>query len=62
MLMSAIKRNKRTTWAGIGSLLCGVGTLVGAYAKGSFSPDVIVPAIGLVTTGIGLIFGKDVDK
>lgn len=60
--MQAVKNNKRTTWAGIASVLCGVGTLVGAFAKGNLSPELLVSGVGLITTGVGLIFGKDVDK
>jgi hypothetical protein len=59
-MLAKIKKNWKTTVAGVSSLFIGVGTLAGSFVKGSLSPEVISCSIGLITTGIGLIFGQDI--
>lgn len=58
-----MKRNWKTTAAGIGALLSAVGDFLTAYYDGS---DLTQPnyqaIVGLVIIGFGLIFAKDGDK
>jgi hypothetical protein len=58
-MLARIKFNWKTTVAGIGSVLVGVGTLAGSLASGKCTPEVLATSVGLINVGIGLIFSKD---
>lgn len=58
-MLARIKLNWKTTVAGVASVCLGIGTLGTALVKGTFTPEIITAGVAAITTGIGLIFGKD---
>lgn len=50
----------KTTLGGLGSILSGLGMIAAAAATGHIAdPTVLVPAFGLISTGIGNIYARD---
>jgi hypothetical protein len=49
----------KTSLAGVGTILAGLGALAIAGSKGTITSDTLTVAGAAITTGLGLIFARD---